>query len=221
MVFVHVPKSGGTALTQWLRDNGLAVRDLPNFFRGNGGARVVDLPAVPEGEHAAGHVPLSAVREAYPDHRTATVFRDPVERMVSHYYMLAHDSLTMRGQKRPYAGRPMHELVDEAVLLDNLYVRMLSDRNPTEAVAGRVTWRWLDEAVMNLPDLSWVGKAAALEFEIPPQRVHKERPRGREVPDEVMALAYRFTYYDRCLFGFTGGGASTGRLLELSRAGPT
>ncbi|HEX2484036.1 MAG TPA: hypothetical protein VHQ66_01975 [Myxococcota bacterium] len=94
IVSVHIPKTGGVTFREALAaaaggrvvldydDRPLAPRSFARALRER--LRRVELP--PDARAVHGHFVASKYRRRYPNARFVTWFRDPVERLASHYY---------------------------------------------------------------------------------------------------------------------------------------
>jgi len=94
LVSVHIPKTGGVTFREWLEAwagdrlvHDYADRPLapePAFARVR---RRLARPSLPPGTRVVhGHFRASKYRRSHPDARLVTWFRDPIERLVSHYH---------------------------------------------------------------------------------------------------------------------------------------
>jgi hypothetical protein len=123
IVFIHIPKTGGSTFASVLRRN-YPVSDvvLPNPLNHEPGLEDA-LHAIaqrPPGQVRSihGHVPLSH-RDQFPaDARFATLLRDPVRRQQSHYLMLY-------GKARLVTAPSFPEALPRGRLIDNLQTRLL------------------------------------------------------------------------------------------------
>ena len=100
IVFVHVPKCAGTAMTSALRSAlgpqsqyiGLSISTFGNFqsfdtcasaCRDTIVRNASDLPS--EADFVYGHLQYQFTRKAYPDHQFLMLMREPRARLVSHW----------------------------------------------------------------------------------------------------------------------------------------
>jgi hypothetical protein len=174
-IFVHVPKTAGTAVTLALRTNEPYTERSGNVFKGGRGgtagnpdyARTVTRTlADPKVGLIAGHTTMGidAHIPANRERRYVTMLRDPVERALSHYYAAVHSAQRPRREPRPRKPgkpvRPVRPLLSAeadhdtafsgvAFIPDNLHVRMLcGDPLPF----GPVTTGMLEAAKQNLAE---------------------------------------------------------------------
>jgi hypothetical protein len=230
LVFVHVPKTAGSTLRSVLNMNepGPRSRALGNVFKGGGGIDRTVMARMQKGEGpdlagvgiVRGHFPLG-IREFLPDHlpkrrelQCFTFLRDPVERILSHYYAI-RDRREGEDEAGKYAlsALPPEPTLDDALAAgyvhDNLHTRMLcGDPEPF----GEVTEEMLAAAKRNLSeelvvfglterfDESLVLAKRRLDLRAilyrSSGRVNPERPRGDEVPAELRRTAESANRYD-------------------------
>jgi hypothetical protein len=166
LVFIHIPKTGGTRVWTILSENepGDRTRSLNNVFKGGGGLKREVMQALREGVGPTlkpgtrilfGHVPLG-VREYLPRYlrgdrelRYFTFLRDPVERTVSHYFRIRprhEDSAKFALGPLP-ADPTLEDMLEWGYMHDNLQTRMLSG---LPEPFGPVTDAMLEQAKRNL-----------------------------------------------------------------------
>jgi hypothetical protein len=152
LIFLHLPKAGGSTMQDIL------VRQYRTGFgfRFTGDrAELRAFRALPERVRARfdllhGHVHFG-IHQWVPDPAVyVTMLRDPVDRVISHYYfVLSHPGhyvykKASRLSLKEYAAtKPTHEI-------DNDMVRWLTAREHFEVRLGKVTRSMLDEAKWNL-----------------------------------------------------------------------
>lgn len=152
-VFVHIPKTGGTTFRSILEDNFPpgAVGRSGNVFGGQGGTRTAKLAQLQRSGHIitrpldllSGHIPLGLRPYLPDDSRYVTFLREPVDRMLSHFYSLRELGRVSADDSPEAAFGP------EGLLVDNLQTRMLSG---VEEPFGAVTQDMLEQAKENLHD---------------------------------------------------------------------
>jgi hypothetical protein len=233
LVFVHIPKTAGTTLQAVLNMNqpGARSRALANVFKGGGGLSKVPMdrfrrdhgPDLKDGVRLIrGHIPLG-IREYLPSERELRFFtflRDPVERILSHYYSI-RDRREGEDEPARYAESPLppDPTLDDALAAgyvhDNLHTRMLcGDPEPF----GEVTEEMLEAAKRNLrEDLAFFGLTERFDESLvlakrrlglrsilyrSSGRVNPARPRGGAVPAELRRSAERSNRYDIELYRY-------------------
>jgi hypothetical protein len=132
LAFVHIPKTaGGTVISMFAAAySKQAVRDGGNYLRSpEKTVSAVANPRKRRGRVLAGHVPYRVYRDHLPsDTRYMTFLREPVDRVLSHYYrhVLAKDPRVEKSVRRPGRGgnRPdtPQELEVKADLLEEALV---------------------------------------------------------------------------------------------------
>ena len=239
LVFVHIPKTAGTALNTVLRLNepGQRTRSLPNVFKGGGGLakgpmerlrtgkgrRHVRFSKPGEVRILRGHVPLG-IREYLPsyfpadrDLRYFTFLREPVDRLLSHYFKIREKREgSLEAGKFGVAPLPPEPTLDDMFASgyahDNLHTRMLSG---LPEPFGEVTDEMLEQAKENLSEgLVFFGLTERFDESLVlakrrlgfhsilanpsgrVRRVNPARPRGDQVPAELIEEAKRCNQYD-------------------------
>ena len=122
-IFVHIPKTGGTTLTQIVRQN-FDANDFGHYWEPPPATRRRE---VARQKCIIGHLP-HGIHEAmsWPAATYLTVLRNPLERVVSHYgYHLAE---TLDPQHRLAAEHSFEEWLDAQPDARNLMVQFLSGR---------------------------------------------------------------------------------------------
>jgi Sulfotransferase family len=243
LAFVHIPKTAGATITTMLINaySPEAVMAAGNFVRGpertvqklsqrsGGWERWHDRG----GRVTVGHVPYGVFREHLPpDARYMTFLREPVDRVLSHYYRHHHrrdPSRAGRTKKRPGA-RVVAESLEQALVemslpqLSNLATRFLcGDPSPM----GELGPGALDDAKANLRDFAFIGIQEQFEESLQrlqellgvgavpyeDRHVSSNRPAVEEISDRQRALIVERNELDIELYDFAL------ELLEAS-AGP-
>jgi hypothetical protein len=229
LIFVHVPKTGGSTVGSVLR---LAYpgKSVPSL--GNGltnphetQARVERLAAATRRVRAiTGHAPFGLLKAQFGEGaRFATVLREPVDRTLSHYFWLTgadddrvHLFPTRSGPRplpTPSPETPVEEMLERGVyLLDNLATRLLCDRT---SAYGELSAADLDDARRNLREhFELVGLTERLPESIAllerligvgpvpftSQKVNRGRPGVEEVSQERKAVVAAHNRYDLELY---------------------
>jgi len=247
LIFVHIPKTGGTTLDQVLnREAG------GNVYWLSGGARdAMDrLAEMPVEESTrfdlyAGHLPWGLHTAIAAPCRYVTMLRHPVERLVSHYYHV-HGEPGHRSYKQIVeGGMSLLDFVTSDITLevDNLQTRFVAGleandaapldgctellletalENLQESFAGFGVQEYFDESLLLLHDaLGWAHQPFYVS-----QRVNASRPRHREISDEVREAITRRNQLDirlhawateRAKAAIDGGGEAFQRRLEQFR----
>lgn len=217
LIFVHIPKTAGSTLDQVLNREAKG-----NVCWLSGGARktVERLTHLPPEELLrfkvyAGHVPLGLHTLIPAPCRYITILRDPVERLVSHYYHV-HDKPQHRSYEQIVeGGMSLLDFVasDISPEVDNLQTRFIAGLEANQATPmNGCNEALLQTATQNLDSLfagvlvqeyfdhSLLLLAAALGWRNRPvyasRRVHGTRPRSRDIPEEVRELAASRNRFD-------------------------
>jgi hypothetical protein len=234
IAFVHIPKTaGGTATTMFARAySKAAVHAAGNFMRGpeRTAQKITRGPGGWESWHrrggrvTVGHVPYGLFREHLPaDTDYMTFLREPVDRVLSHYYRHIHrpELTPAERSERRGRGRVTAVSVEEALVaqrlpqLTNLATRFLCG-NPSPM--GELPASALDDAKANLRRFAFVGiqerfeesivlLQRALGLEPTPylnRHVSMEggRPTVEEIPAEQRALIEEHNSLDLELYAF-------------------
>ncbi len=152
LVFVHIPKAGGSTLQESI----LSHYPGGKFYRFTGDTQQwLDFPGVDEEERASfdvlvGHVHYGVHRYLPEPATYMTMLRDPVDRVVSHYYYVLSDTTHYLHPIVAQRGYTLYEFAMTRVSheLDNDQVRWLTE--PHHFDIERVDRSLLDEAKWNL-----------------------------------------------------------------------
>jgi hypothetical protein len=226
LAFVHIPKTaGGTATTMFARAYSRSgIRDGGNYLRSP--ERAVNAVANPRKHEArviAGHVPYGVYREHLPpDSRYMTFLREPVDRVLSHYYRHMHrPDLSLADRRKADRVRALAGSLEEAMVelrfpqVNNLATRFLcGDPSPL----GELPATALDDAKASLREFAFVGiqerfeesivlLQRALGLELTPylnRHVSAEggRPTVEEISAEQRALIIECNRLDVELYDF-------------------
>lgn len=217
LVFVHIPKTGGTTLDQVLNREAKG-----NVCWLSGGAlnameRISQAPPeeILQYQVFAGHLPLGLHVLIPAPCRYITILRDPVERLVSHYYHVQAEPNHRSYQQVVEGGMSLLDFVasDISPEVDNLQTRFVAglEANRVTPMNG-CTDELLQAAIQNLDtmfagvlvqeffDQSLLLLAATLGWRNLPmyasRRVQKARPRKQEIPYEVREVASTRNRFD-------------------------
>lgn len=229
LVFIHIPKTAGSTVRSVLQ------RQMPvgyrlhtgNMFKGRGGFTDQPLEAIEAGLGPAGtaddvsglsgHVPFAVSARIARPATYFTFMRDPVERVLSHYFYLRQGG---KQTSRPWSIDPAITLVDAVtrpeleLIYDNLQTRMLSNESSPYVPATRemlaaakenldrrfaavgVAERFDESLVLLRLRLGW--KAVLYRR----RRVNEARPGQSTLASEEMDAIMRHNELDRELYEY-------------------
>jgi hypothetical protein len=229
IAFVHIPKTAGaTVTTMFSRAYSKAgLDDAGNYMRGpeNAARKLTRRPGGWEiwqrrgGRVTAGHVPYRIFREHLPpDALYMTFLREPVDRVLSHYYRHIHrtHAHTSPGPRQDRAESLEQALVELRLpQVNNLATRFLCghpSRDDDLAASA------LDDAKANLRNFAFVGIQERFDESlvllqrtlglraVPYVNRHVSAEGGRplvdEIPDEQRRLIAEFNQLDAELYEF-------------------
>jgi hypothetical protein len=229
LIFVHVPKTGGSTAGTVLRWSypRKATRSAGNAFSNPDAARkrVQRLAADTRRIRVVtGHVPYGLLRSHFGARaRYATILREPFDRTLSHYYWLtgadeaeAGVFATRAGPSRlryPTRELSVEEMLERGVyLLGNMATRLLCNR---ESPYGELSPDDLEDAKLNLRErFELVGLTERLPesivllermlgLELVPftsEKVNRNRPRADDVPEDLKSVIEEHNRYDLELY---------------------
>ncbi len=217
LIFVHIPKSGGTTLDQVLnrRAQGKVCWLLGTTQQVLDRISQCAEEELLSYELFAGHIPFGLHALIPAPCRYITILRDPVERLVSHYYHVLDKPGHPSYQRIAEGGVSLIDFVsgDFSLEVDNLQTRFIAglDANRATPLNG-CTEELLRTAIQNLDtnfdgvlvqeyfDHSLLLHADAMGWRSAPvytsKRVHKSRPRRRDIPAEVREVAATRNRFD-------------------------
>jgi hypothetical protein len=218
ILFMHIPKTAGTAFREALIEN-YKHSQIAYLYPHPPGFLVSNLGLLPLEQRAKfrlvmGHFQYG-IHEFLPQEYTyVTIVRDPVDRVISHYYYLLHmqPEITFDGS----AAISLTEMLElrRTINLDNLMVRCFSGVDENDVPAGHVDQRVYDLAVEHLRTrFKFVGyQDRADEAYTSLQKTFNWKPRAslevvnkgernRESPSEsVRAVIEHFNQWDCRLY---------------------
>ncbi len=230
IAFVHIPKTaGGTVTTMFTAAySDAGVKNAGNYMKGaERTVTKVERGRVKGAKVTVGHVPYSVYREHLPPETSYVTFlREPVDRVLSHYYRHLHrqnNRAPERSQHRLETGKltpgskasSVEEALEELRMIPirNLATRFLcADPTPETLPASA-----LSEAKANLREFAFVGvqerfdeSLALLErrLDLPvvpygaSRHVSSDRPRVDEIPDSQRALILEHNEMDAELYRY-------------------
>jgi hypothetical protein len=234
IAFVHIPKTAGGTVTSMFSAaySKKGINKTGNYISGPEKtlAKATKRPGGWEDWHrgggrvAIGHTPYGVFHERMPDYtRYITFLREPVDRVISHYYRHVHNPALSGGAQgtRPRAAcRDAAGSLEEALVemrlpqLNNLATRFLC----THPSLGQLPDSALDEAKENLRTFMLVGiqerfeesvilLQRALGLGIVPTRDRHisapgDRPTVEELPADQRALLEEYNAFDVELYKF-------------------
>ncbi|MEX2217652.1 MAG: sulfotransferase family 2 domain-containing protein [Phycisphaerales bacterium] len=217
LVFLHIPKAAGTTLQSFIMQH---YRKGVRAYRFTGSREQLEkFRTMPQAQRDSfdlllGHVNYGIHELVSAPATYLTMLRDPVERIISHYYfILAHPEHYLHTY---VAGRgyTLHEYATAGLNQegDNNHVRWLTPRLHTEVPLGQVTRGMLEEAKWNLANgVSVFGLAerftdslrcfaAAFGWDpVPPRKrlnVNRARPKQDQVAPETIEAIRDSNRYD-------------------------
>jgi hypothetical protein len=223
---VHIPKTGGTTL------GGVLNRTLDGkVFWLTGGARAAmeRISGMPPDEVLkyqgfSGHLPLGLHQVIPGPCEYAVLMRDPVDRLVSHYYHLKGKEDHYLHDRVIGAGMTLEDYATCGKFkeVDNLQTRMIAGIEITDRFpAGRCDETVFEQALANLEQLfCCVGVQDLFDesvllfhemcaWTVAPfyrsHRVNATRPRNREISDELRRAAEQANRFDVRLYWLIRG----------------
>jgi hypothetical protein len=217
IVFIHIPKTGGTTVYAMIRD----VHKCSDLHKLHPGRESLEkYAALPEERKNQlkviyGHSDMRVQKLLPPSARYVTLLREPAARVISHYYYV-------RGE----ASNPLHELALQSSLsdwvercgmeeMDNGQVRRLA--GAMDAPFGTCSAEMLETAKRNVKEVFAVvglmerfDHSYALMSQVfgwpiryyPPQNVTADKPELREVSPEAIRVIERRNQFDMELYAY-------------------
>ena len=240
IAFVHIPKTAGGTVTTIFTAEGstAAVKNVGNYFTGprKAAKKLTKRPGAwrrwqrDGGRMAVGHVPYGVVRRHLQEESQLgpeevgyiTFLREPVDRVLSHYYRHFHrrDPARAGRVKVRRDGKPQKSRTDsleQAMVemripqLNNLMTRFLCDDPSPESLPARA----VEEAKENLREFAFVGITERFDesmallsrkfgLDAAPyedRHVNASRPSAEGVSDDERALIVEHNTMDIELYG--------------------
>ena len=225
VAFVHIPKTGGSTLTSmFIRAYSKAgLHDAGNCFRGeqHGGKQEEKIARAGSANASvtAGHATYGMYRKHLPpDTRYVTFLREPVARVVSHWYRHRRRTGTPRDYDRPVVTDTIEEALEIGMVeVDNLATRLLCG---AESPYADLPPNALDDAKANLRSFAFVGIQERFDESVAllqrtlgigpvaygePQRVSRRRAGRLELTEDQLALIAAHNQLDVELYEFGKG----------------
>jgi hypothetical protein len=133
ILFDHLPKCGGSTLSAYLRDQypDRKIYDIP----GDPFSAVESFIGMPESKRhgfdlVQGHMAHMLLESVHPESLKVTVFREPIERIVSYYYFAKKDKCHYLHQQILEQNLGLEEFIKSELTLEtsNWYVRYFTGR---------------------------------------------------------------------------------------------
>lgn len=216
LIFMHIPKTGGTTLDQVLNREARG-----NVYWLSGGARnaMQRLADMPRDEALsfdlyAGHLPWGLHTVIPSPCRYISMLRDPVERLVSHYYHVHGEPEHHSYKQVVEGGMSLLDFVssDISVEIGNLQTRYFAGLEPHDIPLGQLTDEIYDLAIQHIEeDFAAIGVQEYFDHSLllfgevlgwkhkpfyTSKRVNTERPRRREIADDVRRIAAERNSFD-------------------------
>jgi hypothetical protein len=231
LAFVHIPKTAGGSVSSMLTAaySKEGIGKTGNYVRNpEKTVKKISVAAGQDRRISIGHTPYGALRQKLPpDTRYMTFLREPVDRVLSHYYRHIHIRDPKRAAKasqRPSTGwRAKAGSIEEALVemrlpqISNLSTRFLSGE-ASPPMTGDLPASALDDAKDSLRAFAFVGIQERFEESlvllqrmlglrgIPYRDRHVSsgdaRPTVDEISDEQRALIEEYNALDAELYRF-------------------
>lgn len=221
LIFLHIPKSGGTTL-HGIIESQYPSQAILTIDGAHVQASIAEFKALPEAERARlqvlkGHMPFG-LHEWLPQSSTyITLLRNPVERAISHYYHIVRTPHHTHHAAVAGTGMDLATFVREGVsrIIDNGQVRLLAARE--EMPYGQCSASMLEQAKSNVERyFRVVGFTERFDETLVllnqefgwgvnyyhRRNVGKNRPQTASVPDETLRLIAELNEYDLQLYRF-------------------
>ncbi len=208
VIFLHIPKTAGTTLSEIFKANYHPAEIYNREFSGDDGASAFINLSVER--RAAirllwGHFPFGLHQYLPGPFTYFTFLRDPVERVISHYYyLLSHPEMFTIPEIIREKNLTLHEVLERDLIVDikNMYTRLLAGL-PYLFPADGYTEEHGQTASQNLQNyFSVVGLVEKFDESLlllkkaygwdhiyyVPDNVNRQRPGRETIPPETIAL---------------------------------
>ena len=165
-VFLHLPKTAGTSFRDILcRGFGAEAVSPPFNASRLSGADAASLGAY---DVVSGHISWTDVRAHFPEARTFTILRDPIDRCLSWYYFARMNASAGHADVEAAHACDVETFfsLDPAVTFRNIFnrqVRQLGDHVLNTEVDLDAA---LEQAKRTLADCVWVGRQESLDHDV-------------------------------------------------------
>lgn len=171
LIYLHIQKTAGTSVVAEFRKKFTEI-DMGLIYPYPHGLSMPQFAQIPLSQKSyyrvvAGHAFFGMHRFMGRPCRYATVMRDPVERVISHYWHRRKESAIV---KLGDYHIPLHAAVNEGLLdeFDNLQLREIAGIAIQTVPLGQVSQPEVDLALYNVEQhFSWIGFADTLERDLP------------------------------------------------------
>lgn len=222
VIFLHIPKTAGTTLYEIFKANYHPAEIYNREFSGDDGASpLINLSME---RRAAirllwGHFPFGLHQYLPGPFTYFTFLRDPVERVISHYYyLLNHPKMFWIPEEIREKNLTLYEILEREMIMDikNMYTRLLAGL-PYLFPADGYTEQHLETAKYNLQNyFSVVGLVERFDESLlllkktygwrniyyVQDNVNRQRPGRETIPPETIALIEQQNNLDMELYRF-------------------
>jgi hypothetical protein len=222
LIFLHIPKAAGSTVQKMVMQHYPGA--LSYIFTGDT-AQWLEFPKMSEDDRASldvilGHVHYG-IHEHLPDPATyITMLRDPVDRVVSHYYYVLSNPDHYLHRKIARRGYTLEEFAITRISheLDNDQVRWLTSLHHFDVRVGDVDRSLLEEAKWNLENgIAAVGLLERFHESLTcferafgwedssmpsPRNVNPDRPPLSEIDPRALAAIREVNHFDVELYEF-------------------
>lgn len=220
LLFEHIPKSGGTTVTDFLKSQ--YSNEKIFCIAHNTSKSISDFKCLPEEKRFSydlivGHGAHQLRRYSHPEILKATIFRDPVDRIISHYFYVLR---TPKHRLYKEVTNNRISLVDYATsgpsgkeLRNNYVTRFLqipadeAEKNAEESITRAYNLIRKEYAVIGLLDhldaaMNTLAKSAHFHNQFVPKRLNvtNDRPKLKEIDQAVIRTIEEVNFLDVRLY---------------------